>query len=155
MKKTSILTGILMVMITIASVAQENVEKEKFYFSKTLTATMDEATQQVKASLKEEGFGIVTEIDMHKTLEEKLGKTMNTYRILGACNARFAWQTLQKEENIGVFLPCKVLVKDVGGGKTEVVAVNPSQLMEMLNNPELEGIADEVTSRFKNALEKL
>jgi len=55
----------LMVMITIAGVAQENVEKEKFYFSKTITATVDEATQQVKASLKEEGFGIITEIDMH------------------------------------------------------------------------------------------
>jgi len=80
---------------------------------------------------------------------------MNTYRILGACNARFAWQTLQKEENIGVFLPCKVLVKDVGKGKTEIVAVNPSHLMKMLDNPELNGIADQVTTRFRNALEKL
>mgnify|MGYP006285895619 CR=1 FL=1 len=155
MKKISILTGMLMVMITVVGVAQENISKEKFYFSKTLTASVDEATQQVKASLKEQGFGIVTEMDMHKTLEEKLGKNMKAYRILGACNAKFAWQTIQKEENIGVFLPCKVLVKDLGGGKTEIVAVNPSELMNMLNNPELEGIADEVTKRFKNALEKL
>ena len=80
---------------------------------------------------------------------------MKAYRILGACNAKFAWQTLEKEENIGVFLPCKVLIKEKEAQKTQVVAVNPAYMIEMLGNPELTGIGDEVALRFKNALKKL
>ena len=81
----------------------------------------------MKASLKEQGFGIITEIDMHSTLEEKLGDVdMKPYRILGACNPKYAYQTLQKEENIGLFLPCKVLIKQTDENRCDVVMVNPS-----------------------------
>ena len=155
MKKVSMLTGILMVFMTITAVAQDNVKEEKFYFTTTIEADMEEATARVKSALEDEGFGIVTEIDMDKTLHEKLGKKMNAYRILGACNAKFAWETLQKEENIGVFLPCKVIIKETNDQEVEVVAVNPSELMKMLDNPQLMGVADEVSKRFKNALQNL
>lgn len=149
------LAGFLMVFLAITATAQDNVKEERYYFSTTLKADMKEATERVKSALEGEGFGIVTEIDMDKTLQEKLGKKMNAYRILGACNAKFAWETLQKEENIGVFLPCKVIIKEVNDQKVEIVAVNPSELMKMLDNPKLMGVADEVSHRFKNALKKL
>jgi len=155
MNKIGILTSIMLVALTITAVSQENLRQEGFYFSKTMDGTVDQATEKVKSALKEQGFGIVTELDMHKTLNEKLGKDMGVYRILGACNAKFAWETLQKEENIGVFLPCKVLIKEQQNNQVEVVAVNPSELMKMLNNPELTGVANEVSQRFKDALRQL
>jgi uncharacterized protein (DUF302 family) len=93
---------------------------------------------------------------MDKTLKEKLDNVdMQRYTILGACNPKFAYETLQVEENIGLFLPCKVLVKEIDQDKSEVVMVNPSELMNMLGNEQLTGIADEVTKRFKLALEGL
>lgn len=145
----------LLAVMALTAASQQPVQEERYYFSKTMEGTVEQATQRVKAALQDQGFGIVTEIDMHKTLNEKLGKEMDTYRILGACNAKFAWETLQKEENIGVFLPCKVLIKEAEGDRVEVVAVNPSKLMKMLDNPELEGVADQVTRRFKDALHQL
>jgi len=155
MNKIGILTSMMLMVMTITAVSQENLRQERFYFSKTLDGTIEEATERVKSALQEQGFGIVTELDMHKTLNEKLDKNMGAYRILGACNAKFAWETLQKEENIGVFLPCKVLIKQQSDNQVEVVAVNPSELMKMLNNPALTGIADKVSQRFKDALSQL
>jgi len=155
MNKIGVLTSIMLVVMTITAVSQDELRQERFYFSKTLDGTVEQATERVKSALQEQGFGIVTELDMHKTLNEKLGKNMGAYRILGACNAKFAWQTLQKEENIGVFLPCKVLIKERPDNQVEVVAVNPSELMKMLNNPALTGVADEVSQRFKDALRQL
>ncbi len=155
MKTIKFFTTILLAAMALTAASQQPVQKERYYFSKTMEGTVEQATQRVKAALQDQGFGIVTEIDMHKTLNEKLGKEMETYRILGACNAKFAWETLQKEENIGVFLPCKVLIKEAEGDRVEVVAVNPSKLMKMLDNPELEGVADQVTRRFKDALHQL
>ncbi|MEJ2594615.1 MAG: DUF302 domain-containing protein [bacterium] len=131
-------------------------EKADYYFSREVDYSFDETIELTKASLKEQGFGIITEIEMDKTLKEKLDQVkMERYTILGACNPRFAYQTLQIEENIGLFLPCKVLIKEVNKNKTEVVMVNPSVLMKMLGNKELEGIADEVTVRFRTALQNL
>ena len=131
-------------------------EPPSYYFTKILEGNFEEITQKVKAELKKQGFGVVTEIDMHKILKEKLPDAdIKPYKILGVCNPGFAYQTLQVEENIGLFLPCKALVKDLGDGKIEVVMVNPSVLMTTLNNEELEGVADEVTDKFKKALDQL
>ena len=98
----------------------------------------------------------MTEIDMHTILKEKLPDAeLNPYRILGVCNPGFAYQTLQIEDNIGLFLPCKTLIKDLGDGKIEVVMVNPTALMTMLDNEKLIGVADQVTEKFKEALDQL
>ena len=87
-------------------------ETADYYFSKEVKGSFDEVIDKTKKSLKEQGFGIITEIEMDKTLKEKLDDVdMMRYTILGACNPKFAYQTLQLEENIGLFLPCKVLVK--------------------------------------------
>ena len=140
-----------LVLILTASLSAQ--ESANYYFSKEVNGSFDKVIEKTKASLKEQGFGIITEIEMDKTLKEKLdGVDMQRYTILGACNPKFAYQTLQVEENIGLFLPCKVLVKEIDKDKTEVVMVNPSELMKMLGNDKLTGIADEVTKRFKLAL---
>lgn len=131
-------------------------DTETYSFSKTLEGDFEEVTQKVKAELKKQGFGVVTEIDMHTMLKEKLpDKEIKPYRILGVCNPGFAYQTMQIEENIGLFLPCKTLIKDLGNGSIEVVIVNPSVLMTLLDNEKLVGVADQVTEKFKEALDQL
>ena len=126
-----------------------------YYFSKKVNYTFEEATKKITASLKEQGFGIVTELDMDVKIEEKIkDANLKPYKILGACNPGFALETLKVEENIGLFLPCKVLIKQLDD-EVEVVMVNPSALMGMLGNEKLMPVADEVTKRFKKALENL
>ncbi len=129
---------------------------QKYYFSKTIKGSFDEVTAKTKAVLKDEGFGVITEIDMDAKLKEKLPDVdLKPYKILGVCNPGFAWKTIQIEENIGLFLPCKVLVKDLGNGQVEVVMVKPSALMGTLGNKELDEIAAKVEAKFKTALENL
>ncbi len=153
MKNIKIISLLIMLFSLQSLSAQQH---EKYYFNKIINGTFEGVTDKVKSTLKEQGFGIITEIDMHTKLKEKLGDIgMKPYKILGACNPSYAYQTLQVEENIGVFLPCKVLVKDLGDGNIEVVMVNPSALMSMLGNEELEKIAQKVTDKFLAALEKL
>lgn len=131
-------------------------ESAPYFFRTTVESSFDETVTQTKDALKEQGFGIITEIEMDKTLKEKLDNVeMKRYTILGACNPKFAYETLQIEENIGLFLPCKVLVKEISENEIEVVMVNPSELMKMLGNDELTGVADEVTRRFQKALNEL
>ena len=144
----------LILLISIQSLsAQEN---ENFYFSKTVEGTFEEVTNKTKALLKEQGFGVITEIDMDVTLKEKLQDIeLKPYKILGICNPSIAYKTLQVEENIGVFLPCKAIIKDIGNGKIEVVIVNPAALMGMLNKAELLTIANEVSEKFQKALNGL
>ncbi len=154
MKSIFRLTGMFILFFSSSLLlAQENAD---YFFSRQVDYDFDKTIELTRASLKDQGFGIITEIEMDKTLKEKLDNVkMGRYTILGACNPKFAYQTLQIEENIGLFLPCKVLIKEVKKNKTEVVMVNPSVLMKMLGNKELEGIADEVTVRFKTALQNL
>jgi len=131
-------------------------EGSGYYFSKTVKGSFEDVTVKVKLALKEQGFGVITEIDMDAKLKEKLDDVdLLPYKILGVCSPAFAWQTIQVEENIGLFLPCKVLVKDKGNGKIEVVMVDPAALMGMLNKAELVTIANKVSEKFQNALNSL
>ncbi|NOX85851.1 MAG: DUF302 domain-containing protein [Chlorobi bacterium] len=131
-------------------------QAQPYYFGKTVEGSFEDVTAKVKQELKNQGFGVITEIDMDAKLKEKSDDvTLPPYKILGVCNPGFAWKTIQAEENIGLFLPCKVLVKDVGDGKTEVVMVDPSVLMRMLGNEKLYDVAAKVTEKFKAALDKI
>jgi uncharacterized protein (DUF302 family) len=153
MKINSIIICVIFTVFISNLSAQDD---SSYYFSKLVNYSFEEATKKVKESLKEQEFGIITEIDMDKKLSEKLDDIdVKPYRILGACNPMFAYKTLQIEENIGLFLPCKVLIKQVDVNSTEIVMVNPSALMQMLGNDELVLIAEEVTERFRMALEAL
>ena len=126
-----------------------------YYFSKMLEASFDEAIQKTTEALKTEGFGVISDIDIHTKLNEKLGVEFKKYRILGACNPGYAYKALQMEEKIGTMLPCNVIVIDQGEGKVEVAAVNPVASMMSISNPALEIIATEITQKLKTVINTL
>ena len=127
----------------------------EYYFNKRLRTDFDQTILLVTEALKTEGFGIVSEIDMQARLKEKLGVDFKRYKILGACNPSYAYKTLQKEDKIGVMLPCNVVVIDQGNGITEVAAVHPLASMTAVQNPELEPLANEVTDKLRKVIDKL
>jgi uncharacterized protein (DUF302 family) len=125
-----------------------------YYFNKTLNVSFDQAIARVTEELQKQGFGILTEIDVKKTLKKKLDVDYRPYKILGACNPHFAYQALQAEDKIGTMLPCSVIVQDTGSG-VEVAAIDPKASMEAVENPALEGIADQVQAKLKKVIESL
>jgi len=127
----------------------------EYYFSKTLNVTFDEAVKLTTEALKSEGFGVISEINMHEKLKEKLGVDFKRYRILGACNPPLAYKALQAEEKIGTMLPCNVLVIEQGQNKIEIAAVNPVASMQAITNPALGDAALEVTNKLKKIINNL
>ena len=126
-----------------------------YYFTKVLDASFDEAIEKVTQGLKEEGFGILTEIDVKETFKKKLDIDFRKYRILGACNPHMAHQAITAESKIGTMLPCNVIVQETEGGKTEISAVDPVASMSAVENESLGGIAQEVRSKLKTVIDKL
>ncbi len=127
----------------------------QYYFSKTLECSFEEALDKVTESLKDQGFGILTEIDIQATMKKKLGVDFVPYKILGACNPPFAYKALQEENKIGTMLPCNVIVQSLEDGKVEVAAIDPVASMQAVENEALAGIADEVRTRLKVAIDQL
>lgn len=105
-----------------------------YYINKTLNTTFDKAVELVKESLQKEGFGVLTEIDIHKKLKEKLDVDFRKYKILGACNPPYAYKALQKEDKIGTMLPCNVIVQELSANEIEVAAVDPIASMQAVEN---------------------
>ena len=126
-----------------------------YSFGGETTLGFDEAVAKVEEALKEQGFGVLTEIDAKKVLKEKLGLERRPYKILGACNPNFAHRALDMEPEIGVLLPCNVLVYEKENGETVVSAMNPEAALSLVGNPDIEEIAREVRNRIEAALEKL
>jgi uncharacterized protein (DUF302 family) len=127
----------------------------KYYFNKTLDISFDEAIERVTEELKKEGFGILTDIDVQNTLKKKLDVSFRKYRILGACNPQFAYKALQNESRIGTMLPCNVIVQETEGGDVEVSAIDPISSMQAVQNPALEGIANQVQAKLKSVVDSL
>lgn len=126
-----------------------------YYFAKTLKNTSFEQTiEQVTEALKEEGFGILTEIDVKATMKKKLDKDFRPYKILGACNPPFAFKALAAEDKIGTMLPCNVIVQQTDNG-VEVAAVSPKASMAAVDNAILADIADEIEALLKKAIASL
>lgn len=126
-----------------------------YYFSKVLDVSFEEAIDKVTRELKEEGFGILTEIDVKETFKKKLDVNFRKYRILGACNPQMAHKAISAESKIGTMLPCNVIVQETEAGKTEVSAVDPVASMSAIDNEELGSIAQEVRSKLKTVIERL
>lgn len=126
-----------------------------YYFSTIIFDSFDQAIEKVQAALKEEGFGILTEIDVSQTLKNKLDVDFRPYRILGACNPPFAHKALLAEDKIGTMLPCNVIVQQLEDGQIEVAAVDPVASMQAVENPALKPVATEIAAKLKNVLEKL
>ena len=123
------------------------------YRIKTLTdLPFDQAVKQATEELKKEGFGILTEIDVKATMKKKLDVDVAPYIILGACNPPFAHLSLTAEPDIGVLLPCNVIVYEADG-KTVVAALNPKVALSVVNNEKLASIADDVTARLTKVIE--
>ena len=126
-----------------------------YYFRRTLELPFDEAVAATRAALKEEGFGVITELDVRETMKAKLGEDFRPYLILGACNPRMAFEALKLEDKVGVMLPCNVVVQDAGGGRTEVAAIDPAASMMAIPNAALKEKAAEVGAKLKAALDRL
>lgn len=128
----------------------------KYYISKTIRgASFEEVIEKVETALKEEGFGVLTEIDVRQTLKKKIDVDFKKYVILGACNPKMAHQALQSEDKIGVLLPCNVIVVEQDKGEVEVSAVDPVASMAAVENDSLSDVALEVQSRLKKVVEGL
>ena len=126
-----------------------------YHFSKTVSVPFEEAITQVTAALKENGFGVLTTIDVKATLKSKLDVDFRPYTILGACNPKFAHQALQSEDKIGAMLPCNVIVQQGDDGRVEVSAVDPMASMQAVENPALADIARQVQGMLKATIEQL
>ncbi len=127
----------------------------KYYFSKTVTLSFEDAIEKVMAELKKEGFGVLTDIDVRETLKKKLNVDFKKYRILGACNPPFAYKALQVEDKIGTMLPCNVIVQEIEGGRVEVAAIDPIASMQSVANPALKDVADQVQAKLKKVIESI
>ena len=126
-----------------------------YCFSKNIDMTFEKAIVHVTEELKNEGFGILTEIDVKATLEKKLNVDFPKYTILGACNPPFAFRALRSEPRIGTMLPCNVIVRELDDGIIEVAVVDPLASMQAVQNKELQVIAEEIRIKLKNVIAKL
>lgn len=127
-----------------------------YYFSKTLNkATFEEAVEKTKQSLKNDGFGIIAEIDFQKTLKEKLGVDLRRYLVLEACNPPYAFQSLNADDKIGTLLPCNFVVQEKENGIIEVSSVDPLAMMAQVESPEMQNIAKEISDKLKRVVESL
>ncbi|PIY30578.1 MAG: hypothetical protein COZ08_12120, partial [Bacteroidetes bacterium CG_4_10_14_3_um_filter_42_6] len=127
----------------------------KYYISKKINAGFEQAVQLVTESLKTEGFGVLTEINIHDKLKEKLEIDFRKYRILGACNPAYAYKALLEEDKIGVMLPCNVIVQDLGNNEVEVAAIDPVASMTAIENPKVKAVATEIQQKLKKVIERL
>lgn len=127
----------------------------KYYYGKKIGGTVDAIVERVTAALKNEGFGVLTSIDVSATLKEKINVDFKKYRILGACNPSFAYKALQAEDKIGTMLPCNVIVQETSVGEVEVSAINPMTSMQAVGNPSLESVAVEIQSRLHRVIDSI
>jgi uncharacterized protein (DUF302 family) len=127
----------------------------EYFFSKTISGSFDNAIQKVTESLKAEGFGILTEIDIKATLKKKLDVDFYNYKILGACNPHFAYQALVAEDKIGTMLPCNIIIQEKVTGQVEISAVDPVASMLAIENKELADIATEIRVRLQKVIKEL
>ena len=126
-----------------------------YYFSKTVELPFEETILRVTDELKKEGFGVLTEIDVKTTLKKKLDIDFRNYRILGACNPPLAHQALQSEPNIGLMLPCNVVVQEGESGMTLVSAIDPVASMQAVKNESLGEVAEQVRNKLQKVIESI
>ncbi len=130
-------------------------KKVKGYaFSTVLDTSYEDAISKVTDALKQEGFGVLTEIDVKATLKKKLDKDFRKYVILGACNPPYAHRSLEADLDVGLLLPCNVIVYETDDRKASVAAINPVSALEVIQNEELKKIAEEVSEKLKRVIER-
>ena len=130
-------------------------KETEYGFGVKLDISYEEAVERAVAALKDEGFGVLTEIDVKATLKKKLNADFRKYVILGACNPPLAHKALQAEQEIGLLLPCNVIVYEADDGGSVVSAMNPMVALGIVDNPALNGVATQATEKLRRALETL
>lgn len=123
-----------------------------YYFAKTLPLGFEDAVGRVTEALKQQGFGVLTQIDVKQTLKAKIGVEFRNYRILGACNPKLAHEALQLEDKIGTMLPCNVVVQEISRDRTEVAAIDPVASMAAVDNPRLKEAAQHVQTLLRKVI---
>ena len=126
-----------------------------YALSTTLHTTFEDAVERTRKALADQGFGVLTDIDVKATLKNKLGVDFRPYRILGACNPPLAYRALQLEDKIGTMLPCNVIVQEYPGDGVEVSAVDPVASMQAIENPGLAEVAKEVQAKLRRIVNEL
>ncbi|HUY68270.1 MAG TPA: DUF302 domain-containing protein [Alphaproteobacteria bacterium] len=126
-----------------------------YYIAKTLTSDFATALQRTLDALKREGFGVISDIDLKKTLWDKLHLEFRDYRILGACNPALAHEALRLEDKLGTLLPCNVIVQDMEDGNIEIAAVDPLALLQMTGNQHLRQLAEQVQAKMIKVIDEL
>lgn len=126
----------------------------EFNHSKEVNLTYEQALEQLKKFLGEEGFGVISEIDLKDTFKKKINEDIKNYRIVGACNPRIAFQGLQMEEKLGVFLPCNFIVFENSKGVVEVSCINPNATMRNVGKEKLVELAETVNQKLINVMNK-
>lgn len=124
-----------------------------YTLDRTVDASFEDAVEETTQALADEGFGVLCDIDVQHKLEEELDEDFRQYRILGACNPPLAQQALEEELKLGALLPCNVIVYETDDGAVGVSAVDPEELLSVVDNSELESIASEVQSRMERVLQ--
>ncbi|MBR9998614.1 MAG: DUF302 domain-containing protein [Cyclobacteriaceae bacterium] len=128
----------------------------EFFIAKKLkSGSFEDLDRMIREELKNEGFGVITEIDLKKTFREKIDVDFRNYKILGACNPTFAHKALLAEDKIGTFLPCNVVIQESPHGGLEVMVFDPASAMMELDNPELSKLSIEIRERLIKVLDKL
>lgn len=130
-------------------------EQTAYGLSTPTSLGFDAAVERITAELKTEGFGVLTTIDVKATLKEKIGVERDRYLILGACNPQLANEAINTEQEIGLLLPCNVIVYETAGGVTHVAAMDPAAAMAVTGNPGLDQLASDARGRLTRALERL
>ncbi len=127
-----------------------------YYFTTTLSEkNFDKAIERVTSALKETGFGVLSEIDMQATLKNKIDVDIKKYKILGACNPKFAHKALSFEDKIGLMLPCNIILQELENGEIEVAAIDPIASMKAIKNNAIADLAVEVQKMLKDVIKKL
>lgn len=126
-----------------------------YYLSTHLHESFEDAIPMVETALAEQGFGVVTRIDMQATFKAKLGVDFRPYLILGACNPKAAHEALHLEDKVGTMLPCNVIVQEVHKGLVEVAAIDPLASMQAIDNPELHEAAEAIRAKLAAAIDAL
>ena len=129
--------------------------KNSINFKREISSDIPGAIERITAALKGEGFGVLTRIDLHSKISEKLGKEIPPVVILGACNPGLAYEAYQANSDVASLLPCNAVVRDVGGGRVSVELARPSSLMQMLGDAKLVAFAKQADAQLERVLEKL